>query len=112
MSPLFATRRRILNAPKIRVARRRRRVHALGWVASPPTQGITTDGSAQCHGSHYDASGRIRKGPAPENLEIPEYKFLEGDKMPPLPARCAASSISHPSFPPSLLYSRSHHTLF
>ena len=34
-----------------------------------------------CHGSHYDASGRIRKGPAPENLEIPEYKFLEGDKM-------------------------------
>jgi ubiquinol-cytochrome c reductase iron-sulfur subunit len=28
-----------------------------------------------CHGSHYDASGRIRKGPAPLNLEIPEYKF-------------------------------------
>jgi len=34
-----------------------------------------------CHGSHYDASGRIRKGPAPENLEVPEYKFLDGDKM-------------------------------
>ncbi|OUS46412.1 ubiquinol cytochrome c reductase, subunit RIP1, partial [Ostreococcus tauri] len=34
-----------------------------------------------CHGSHYDASGRIRKGPAPENLEIPAYKFLEDDKM-------------------------------
>ena len=28
-----------------------------------------------CHGSHYDASGRIRKGPAPENLEVPEYIF-------------------------------------
>lgn len=28
-----------------------------------------------CHGSHYDASGRIRKGPAPLNLEIPEYEF-------------------------------------
>ncbi|KAI1285543.1 Cytochrome b-c1 complex subunit Rieske, mitochondrial [Halotydeus destructor] len=28
-----------------------------------------------CHGSHYDASGRIRKGPAPMNLEIPEYEF-------------------------------------
>lgn len=28
-----------------------------------------------CHGSHYDASGRIRKGPAPLNLEIPEYNF-------------------------------------
>jgi ubiquinol-cytochrome c reductase iron-sulfur subunit len=32
-----------------------------------------------CHGSHYDASGRIRKGPAPENLEIPAYSFIEDD---------------------------------
>ncbi len=30
-----------------------------------------------CHGSHYDTSGRIRKGPAPTNLEIPEYAFLD-----------------------------------
>jgi len=29
-----------------------------------------------CHGSHYDNSGRIRKGPAPRNLEVPEYTFL------------------------------------
>ena len=29
-----------------------------------------------CHGSHYDNSGRIRKGPAPTNLEVPSYKFL------------------------------------
>ena len=29
-----------------------------------------------CHGSHYDASGRIRKGPAPTNLEVPPYAFL------------------------------------
>ena len=29
-----------------------------------------------CHGSHYDSSGRIRKGPAPRNLEIPPYEFL------------------------------------
>ncbi|MEL0114504.1 MAG: ubiquinol-cytochrome c reductase iron-sulfur subunit, partial [Rickettsiales bacterium] len=28
-----------------------------------------------CHGSHYDTSGRIRKGPAPRNLEVPEYTF-------------------------------------
>jgi len=28
-----------------------------------------------CHGSHYDASGRIRKGPAPLNLEVPTYVF-------------------------------------
>eukprot|EP00096_Caligus_rogercresseyi_P015249 TRINITY_DN76_c0_g1_i11.p1 TRINITY_DN76_c0_g1~~TRINITY_DN76_c0_g1_i11.p1 ORF type:complete len:246 (+),score=69.55 TRINITY_DN76_c0_g1_i11:72-809(+) len=30
-----------------------------------------------CHGSHYDASGRIRKGPAPLNLEVPIYEFIE-----------------------------------
>ncbi|CAG4976229.1 unnamed protein product [Parnassius apollo] len=30
-----------------------------------------------CHGSHYDASGRIRKGPAPLNLEVPPYSFLD-----------------------------------
>jgi ubiquinol-cytochrome c reductase iron-sulfur subunit len=28
-----------------------------------------------CHGSHYDTSGRIRKGPAPANLAVPEYAF-------------------------------------
>ena len=34
-----------------------------------------------CHGSHYDTSGRIRKGPAPLNLEIPPYKFTEEAKI-------------------------------
>ena len=29
-----------------------------------------------CHGSHYDTSGRIRKGPAPKNLAIPPYRFI------------------------------------
>ena len=29
-----------------------------------------------CHGSHYDTSGRIRKGPAPRNLDVPAYRFL------------------------------------
>lgn len=29
-----------------------------------------------CHGSHYDTSGRIRKGPAPKNLAIPPYEFV------------------------------------
>lgn len=29
-----------------------------------------------CHGSHYDTSGRIRKGPAPLNLPVPPYSFL------------------------------------
>ncbi|KCV67954.1 hypothetical protein H696_05680 [Fonticula alba] len=32
-----------------------------------------------CHGSHYDVSGRIRKGPAPLNLEIPPYSFIENN---------------------------------
>ncbi len=30
-----------------------------------------------CHGSHYDTSGRIRRGPAPYNLEVPAYVFLD-----------------------------------
>ncbi len=30
-----------------------------------------------CHGSRYDTSGRIRKGPAPRNLEIPAYAFID-----------------------------------
>ena len=30
-----------------------------------------------CHGSHYDTSGRIRRGPAPANLPVPEYVFLD-----------------------------------
>ena len=29
-----------------------------------------------CHGSHYDTSGRIRKGPAPKNLVVPAYQYL------------------------------------
>jgi ubiquinol-cytochrome c reductase iron-sulfur subunit len=29
-----------------------------------------------CHGSHYDTAARIRKGPAPRNLEVPQYEFL------------------------------------
>ena len=34
-----------------------------------------------CHGSHYDTSGRIRKGPAPTNLEIPDYVFLNDNTI-------------------------------
>ncbi len=30
-----------------------------------------------CHGSQYDSSGRIRKGPAPKNLQIPPYQFTD-----------------------------------
>ena len=34
-----------------------------------------------CHGSHYDTSGRVRKGPAPNNLEVPPYEFLGKSKI-------------------------------
>ena len=34
-----------------------------------------------CHGSHYDTSGRIRRGPAPTNLEIPPYEFLDETRI-------------------------------
>ncbi len=34
-----------------------------------------------CHGSQYDTAGRIRKGPAPENLYIPPYSFESSAKV-------------------------------
>ncbi len=34
-----------------------------------------------CHGSHYDTAGRVRKGPAPKNLAIPEYAFLSDNRI-------------------------------
>jgi ubiquinol-cytochrome c reductase iron-sulfur subunit len=34
-----------------------------------------------CHGSHYDTSGRIRKGPAPANLAVPDYEFIDDLKV-------------------------------
>ena len=32
-----------------------------------------------CHGSHYDTAGRIRKGPAPRNLDVPVARFVDND---------------------------------
>ena len=34
-----------------------------------------------CHGSHYDTSGRVRKGPAPKNLEVPTYEFMSDTQV-------------------------------
>jgi ubiquinol-cytochrome c reductase iron-sulfur subunit len=34
-----------------------------------------------CHGSHYDTSGRIRKGPAPLNLPVPPFEFLTDSRI-------------------------------
>ena len=52
----------------------------LGCIPLGTSQGETKgefDGwFCPCHGSHYDTSGRIRKGPAPRNLPVPEYNFI------------------------------------
>ena len=34
-----------------------------------------------CHGSHYDTSGRIRKRPAPTNMEVPKYEFVNSNTI-------------------------------
>ena len=34
-----------------------------------------------CHGSHYDGAGRIRRGPAPENLPVPQARFVDADTL-------------------------------
>lgn len=51
----------------------------LGCVPVGPAQGNTGDFNGwycPCHGSHYDTSGRIRKGPAPANLPVPDYRYV------------------------------------
>jgi len=51
----------------------------LGCVPVGPAQGSVGDYGGwycPCHGSHYDTSGRIRKGPAPSNLPIPNYEYV------------------------------------
>ena len=39
-------------------------------------QGIYGGWFCPCHGSQYDTAGRIRQGPAPENLLVPKYEFI------------------------------------
>jgi ubiquinol-cytochrome c reductase iron-sulfur subunit len=48
-----------------------------------PDQGLYPNGGyfCPCHGSHYDESGRIRAGPAPANLEVPPYSFIDDDNV-------------------------------
>lgn len=51
----------------------------LGCVPVGPAQGSVGDYGGwycPCHGSHYDTSGRIRKGPAPTNLPVPDYRYV------------------------------------
>ena len=44
-------------------------------------KGEYNGGFCPCHGSHYDTSGRIRKGPAPTNLEVPKYEFVNNNTI-------------------------------
>jgi ubiquinol-cytochrome c reductase iron-sulfur subunit len=49
----------------------------LGCVPLGDSAGEFNGWFCPCHGSHYDTSGRIRKGPAPENLTVPVVVFLD-----------------------------------
>ncbi|XBQ15093.1 MAG: ubiquinol-cytochrome c reductase iron-sulfur subunit [Oceanicaulis sp.] len=48
-----------------------------------PTEGAGEYGAwfCPCHGSHYDTSGRIRRGPAPENLPVPPMTFISATTL-------------------------------
>jgi len=49
----------------------------LGCIPIGDGQGEYQGWFCPCHGSHYDTSGRIRKGPAPKNLAVPPYRFVD-----------------------------------
>jgi ubiquinol-cytochrome c reductase iron-sulfur subunit len=53
----------------------------LGCIPSKDMKGEYGGWLCPCHGSQYDTSGRIRKGPAPNNLAVPAYKFLSDTKV-------------------------------
>jgi ubiquinol-cytochrome c reductase iron-sulfur subunit len=48
----------------------------LGCVPLGNKQGDFGGWFCPCHGSHYDTAGRVRLGPAPKNLEVPQYVWL------------------------------------
>ena len=52
----------------------------LGCIPLGKSSGDYSAWFCHCNGSHYDVSGRIRKGPAPTNLLVPDYKFIS-DKV-------------------------------
>jgi ubiquinol-cytochrome c reductase iron-sulfur subunit len=90
LTELFDTSARNNNAPTLDAADRNRALDESGeWLVM---MGVCThlgcvplgDGAGDfhgwfcpCHGSHYDTSGRIRKGPAPENLPVPVAAFVD-----------------------------------
>lgn len=53
----------------------------LGCIPEGNNKGEYNGWFCPCHGSQYDTAGRIRKGPAPENLAIPQYSFISDTKV-------------------------------
>jgi ubiquinol-cytochrome c reductase iron-sulfur subunit len=53
----------------------------LGCVPMPSQDEYGGGWFCPCHGSHYDGSGRIRRGPAPKNLAVPPYEFISDTKI-------------------------------
>jgi len=53
----------------------------LGCVPMGGRKGDYNGWFCPCHGSHYDIAGRIRKGPAPTNLLVPDYEFLNDSRI-------------------------------
>lgn len=49
--------------------------------SSGDNQGLYGGWYCPCHGSVYDVSGRVRRGPAPKNLEIPPYQFMSPSRI-------------------------------
>ena len=49
----------------------------VGNAGEYTVEGVGGGWFCPCHGSHYDTSGRIRKGPAPENLPVPPAQFID-----------------------------------
>lgn len=67
----------------------------LGCIPSNLFKGEYGGWLCPCHGSHYDTSGRIRKGPAPRNLAVPPYQFLSDTKVVIGAAPKAVASAEH-----------------
>lgn len=53
----------------------------LGCIPIPNTGDFKGGYYCPCHGSHYDGSARIRKGPAPTNLLVPPYQFIDDNNV-------------------------------
>jgi len=51
------------------------------WMCTLKDKGDFNGWFCPCHGSHYDVSGRIRKGPAPTNMEIPKFEFVDSNTI-------------------------------